>query len=383
MKEKIENTHRSHFGDNVSTLYFSPATMTVLGEGLDNLKGPTLSFAIDKGLWAGVSARDDLMVHIHLNFHAEWFDLSVDLSNLDKQQTSIYARLLVSMIKKLQYEGYKVFKGLNITIESSAGLPVGYSVYATLEVLLMHILTAQHHFKLSKEAQVRYAYLAEKSINELLPTIAQHYAVMFCQHDHITLLDTKTLDATHYPVNDDVYFLGVFVARPKFLIDEDLAKQIKAIDEATKTFKRYRSIDTIASLTFSDFNGLKHLLSKRKTLPYVEHVMFELDRIDQASGYLENHDYFMFGDVLEHSHHSLFGLYEVVAPYHERIVNYLMENNAYGARLCTISHNQFVLGLFHRDDAIDKDALSEHIRRRHNKHLHIDVLHFTNGIANQ
>lgn len=381
--QTLETRHQAHFNHPHNDTYFAPIPLNILGETADVLKGPVLIAAYNEGLHASVSQREDLTLEIHMDIAGTKHHIEMSYNNLDVYDSTIYERLIRAMIKKLQYEGYKVFKGLNITIESSAGLPVGYSVYATLEVLLMHILTAQHHFKLSKEAQVRYAYLAEKSLNELLPTIAQHYAVMFCQHDHITLLDTKTLDATHYPVNDDVYFLGVFVARPKFLIDEDLAKQIKAIDEATKTFKRYRSIDTLASLTFSDFNGLKHLLSKRKTLPYVEHVMFELDRIDQASGYLENHDYFMFGDVLEHSHHSLFGLYDVVAPYHERIVNYLMENNAYGARLCTISHNQFVLGLFHRDDAIDKDALSEHIRRRHNKHLHIDVLHFTNGIANQ
>ncbi len=381
--QTLETRHQAHFNHPHNDTYFAPIPLNILGETADVLKGPVLIAAYNEGLHASVSQREDLTLEIHMDIAGTKHHIEMSYNNLDVYDSTIYERLIRAMIKKLQYEGYKVFKGLNITIESSAGLPVGYSVYATLEVLLMHILTAQHHFKLSKEAQVRYAYLAEKSLNELLPTIAQHYAVMFCKNNHITLLDTKTLDATHYPVNDSVYFLGVFVARPKFLIDEDLGKQIKAIDEATKTFKRYRSIDTLASLTFSDFNGLKHLLSKRKTLPYVEHVMFELDRIDQASHYLKNNDYFMFGDVLEHSHHSLFGLYDVVAPYHERIVNYLMENHAYGARLCTISHNQFVLGLFHRDDAIDKDALSEHIRRRHNKHLHIDALHFTNGIANQ
>ncbi len=382
MKEEIKQTHLSHFGDNISTFYFSPATMLVLGEGLDNLKGPTLSFATDKGLWAGVSARDDLMLHIHLNFHADWFDLSVDLSNLQKQQSSIYARLLVSMIKKLQYEGYKVSKGLNVSVVLDHTLPKNLGMHPNYLMLFMKIFVHQNLFKLSSDKMIRYAFYAEKTLQELNSSIVHHVTCIHAKKNHLLKLDIKTLAYENIPFDTlNHQLISVFVARPKFIVNADITERLKAIDKATNDIREARAISYLSELSLQAFNDLKKHIRKKNIVPFVEHAVFEIDRVIQAIDHLKASDYVMFGDVLEQSQNSIKHLYDLSNQYYNDLINILMDEYALGARLSQIGYDQIVIALFEKTD-IPKDFKSyqDGFYKQYKKSIEMETIHLSKGI---
>ncbi len=382
MKDIVKHTHQNYFGDNVSSLYYSPATMILLGEGFDNLKGPILSIAIDKGLTAGVSARDDLMMQIHLSFHGEWFDIQLDLSNIEKQQPTIYGRLLVSMIKKLQYEGYKVSKGLNVSVVLDQTLPENLGMHPSFLMLFMKIFITQNLFTLNQKKMVRYAFYAEKTNQELNSSIAHHFTCLHGKKNHLIKLDIMTLEHSYIPFDDKQYqLISVFVARPKFIVNADITERIKAVDKATNDIRETRAITYLSELSLKDFHGLKKYITNSKIVPYIEHVVFEIDRVIQAVDHLENKDYVMFGDVLEQSQNSIKHLYDISNQYYNDLIKIMMDNYTLGARLSLIGYDQIIIALFeHEDVPKDFKAYQDSFYKQYKKSIKIDSIKISQGL---
>ncbi len=382
--ETIKAYHTSVFNHTAAHTHFAPIPINILGESAHTLRGPVLTAAISEGIHAGVSTRDDLTLNIKMNLAGSEIEIEIDYNNIDAPAHTLYQRLVVAIIKKLQYEGYKVHKGLNISMRSSKNVPTKLGLHATFEMLVTHILSVHHHFNLSATDQVRYTFSAEMSTKELTPTIAQHFCVMFAKADHIMYLDTKTLKHTHIPLDKTKAFLhGVFVSRPKFIVNADIAKRIDAIESAARAIRNKRSIETLSDLTIKEFNSLKHLIPKKSTVPYSEHAMFEIERVEQALEYLKGEDFVMLGDVFEQSQHSLKSLYEVVAPYHSDTVKTMMHQGSLGARLSGMGHDQFTLGLFEPDTPLDFSELDSMLYKRYKKTLESVPIILENGIDAQ
>ncbi len=382
MKETLKKHHKKRFGIVPSGYYFAPATVLLIGESLDILKGPVLTASMNKGLHATVNARDDLVLNIHIDFLESKQSFELDLSVIDYPQDSIYARLLISIIKKLQYEGYKVSKGLNITVMSNRSLPKNLGLHQSFEMLFMKLLSNQNSFNLTKDKMVRYAYQAEKNTNELYTSVAQLHACAYGEKDKVIHLDTKTLEYETIPFNTADYgFLSVFVSRPKFVLNADINTRIKAIEKATQAIRPKRSITHLSELSLDEFNSMKSMIKGANTVKYTEHVMFEIQRVVQAAEYLKDEDYVMFGDVLEQSQNSLRHLFEISNQYHNDIVNIMHENKSLGARLSIIGYDQIVIALFEQAEMpSDVHAFQEDFYNKYKKNLEIQKLKLGDGV---
>ncbi len=373
MKDTVHKRHKKFFATDPTAYYFSPATLQILGEGSHTLKGKVLTLALNKGLYAGVHTRDDHTLSIMLDFHDEPKQLTIDLSNLTPGADTIYERLANAIIKKLQYEGYRVQKGLNISITGSKSLPNNLGFHATFEMLLLFIFNHQNGFELSKEKQVRYAFLAERSLGELHSNIAQHHTCMYASKNHINYLDTKTLEHKALPYNHtENPAIMVFLNRPKFILNVDIADRLKAIEKGTEIIKDYRAINALSELGFDEFNKMKTHVKNPTQRQYLEHVMFEQERIEQAVEYLENKDMIMFADTLEQSQNSLKHLYEISNQYYEDILSQMYRYGTIGARICNIGYEQIIVAFFEKGEGPDSFAeFKESFYKQYKKDLDI------------
>jgi len=383
MKETLKTYHKKAFSSHPTSFFFSPATIRLLGEGADVFKGNVLTGCLNKGLYAGISAREDLVISVQINFYVSETSFEIDLSNIERPQESLYARLIIALIKKLQYEGYKVAKGLNISIISSKSLPKNLGLHATFEVLIAKIFSQQNAFNLKKDKMVKYTYLAEKANGELNTYIGGHHTAVYGKANHLLSLDTRTMSYEHIPFDKDNYcLLSVFISRPKFILNADITERIQAIKKATQAIRPVRTIDALSELSIQDFMKLKKYIKNSQQLKYVEHVMFEMDRVKQGVDYLKNHDYVMFGDIMEQSQNSLRQLYEISNQYHNDIIRIMYDNEALGSRLSNIGYDQIVISVFEKENMpTTLDAFQDDFYNQYKKTLEIQKLKLSDGVS--
>ncbi len=375
MIDTVINKHVKHFGHQPTAQYFSPASLLVLGDMSDVLKGKVLTFALNKGLFAAVHPREDHHLSVVLDFHEKPVSFTIDLSNPLTDDSSIYQRLIVSILRKLQYEGYRVKKGLNISVTASKSLPKNLGFHAAYETLFMLVFVKQNQLKLSDSKQARYAYEAEKSLGELSSNIAHQFTCYFAKKHHFLLLDTKTMTHENIPYQStNLPGLMIFVNRPKFILNADIVERLKAIQKATEAIKQIRAITALTDLTFTDFNRLKkHIKPQHRA--YAEHVMFEQERIEQAVEFLKDQDYIMFTDTLEQSQNSLKHLYGISNQYYEDILKQMYDVNTIGARIGNIGYEQIIIAYFEKDRVPKNfDAFRKHFYAHYKKDLDIQPI---------
>lgn len=383
MKETIIKNHEKHFSKKPSKTYFSPATIQILGEGSNVLKGKVCMLSLSKGLYASVSTKEEPQLDIQMDFMSEQHRLSIDLTNLNQEMSDDYALRLIALVKKLQYEGYRIQHGLNISITPSQTLPSNLGLHASFLMLLIHILADENGFKIEAMKQVRYAFFAEKSIqSEMHVNIAQFIACEFGKKDNLIVINTKIPDYEHIPINTSDYrFIHIFVNRPKFILNADFTVRLKGLQKATQQINTFRSIETLTDLKLDDFNRIKTNLKGSDIIKYSEHAMFEQMRIDQATDYLKQKDMIMFGDTLDQSQNSLNHLYGISNQYHNAIVETMLQEGAIGVRLSSIGYDQIIIALFEKQSLPDNfDDFKDAFYKQYKKVLDIQPVRLADGV---
>jgi|GEM_PF-1262901 len=383
MKKILKENHVSTFHEPPTSHYFAPATVLMLGEGADVLKGVVLAATLEDGLYASVSHREDFSINLCLDFYDKKETHTIDLINMDQDDTNRYVRLFRALIKKLQYESYTVQKGLDITIMSSENLPGNLGLHPSFMMLSITVLNDQNRFGLDLKKLVRFAYQAESDLRELNSNIAQHFTCAFAKKNHILSLDTKTLKYELIPFDHDNHTLmSVFVNRPKFIVDADITDRIAALRKSTTTISDFRSIEALSELSFDEFNRLKSKIKNAQTLQYSEHAYFEQERVTQAAEYLREGDYVMFGDTLEQSQNSIRELYGTSNVYFDDIISKLMRTGALGARLCDIGYDNIIIGLYEKADTPENLSVFEkEFYSQYKKNLDIKPLALGDGLS--
>ena len=383
MKETIVKNHEKHFSKKPSKTFFSPATIQILGEGSHVMKGKVCMLSLSKGLYASVSSQEEHQLDVQMDFMSEQNRLTIDLTNLNQETDDPYAKRIIALVKKLQYEGYRVQQGLNISITPSKTLPENLGLHASFAMLLMHIFSEENGFKIEAMKRIRYAFSAEKNIqSEMHANIAQLLACEYGKKDHLIVVDTKIPNYECIPIKTDIYrFIHIFVNRPKFILNADITERIKGLQKATQQINEFRSIETLTDLKFNDFNRIKTNLKGKDIIKYSEHVMFEQVRIQQAADYLKQEDMIMFGDTLDQSQNSLNHLYGISNQYHNAIVETMLEKGAIGVRLSSIGYDQIIVALFEKSDMPDNfDEFKEAFYKQYKKVLDIQPIVLGDGV---
>ncbi len=382
MKETIRKNHDLHFNKKPSKTYFAPATIQILGEGSDVLKGKVMMLTLSKGIYASVSDKEELQLDIQMDFMSEQYRLLVDLTNLNQETNDIYAKRVIALIKKLQYEGYPVQKGLNISITPSQTLPKNLGLHATFDMMIMYILATENAFDITDMKQIRYAYSIEKALQgNHHVNIAQHIACALGKKNQMMMVDTKTLHYEYLPFDAEHYrYVHVFINRPKFILNSDITIRLKGIQKATEQLNAFRTIDTLVDLSFEDFKRLKAKLKGSDIIRFAEHVMFEQMRIEQALDYLKQKDMIMFGDTLDQSQNSLKHLYEISNSYYDAIISQMLNQGSIGARLSQIGYDQIVIALFEKTDTPHDDDFKEAFYKQYKKELDIQPIALSQGM---
>ena len=149
-----------HAQDREVLLVSAPGRTEVGGNHTDHNKGCVLAAAVNLDTLSAVSARDDLLVHVHSEGYPA---ITVDLSDLSvhEDEKGTTSALIRGVASRMQQLGYKI-GGFDAAITSSVASGSGLSSSAAFEVMVVAILDALYNgFTIDYKTRAQMSQYAE------------------------------------------------------------------------------------------------------------------------------------------------------------------------------------------------------------------------------
>jgi N-acetylgalactosamine kinase len=214
-----------------------------------------------------------------------------------------------------------------------------------IELVLFHSLLEAEKSSYVRNAYNRRVLECNFSMEIFNMYVAEKRSISMDRLDYIGDINTEKLGLDHQQLDE---FINAFL---------DSLSQMYSLEKLLALFEvskneltdRYQHILRGASL---DNNGEGYNLKKR-----FKHVYSECQRVNQAVECLKSNNKTELGRLLDKSHNSLSGDYEVSTPEVDSIVRLLKSSGAYGARMVGAGFGGMILALTDKasaDDLIDK-----------------------------
>ncbi len=337
-------------------LYFAPGRVNLIGEHTDYNGGHVFPCALSIGTYAMASLREDQEVHVFsLNMNEE-NETIFDLINLEKIDNH-WSNYVKAMIYVMKQSGYEISQGLNIVYSGNIPNGAGLSSSASIEVLTGYLIADLCGFDLDK---TKLALLAQKAENEFIGVqcgIMDQFVIAHGRNQHAILLDTNKLSYQYAPLQlGDVKIVIVNTNKQRKLEASQYNQRRSECEEALKVLQKEVSINSLGDLDeqmWEKYSGLitNDILKKR-----AKHAVLENQRTLQAVQALGQHDFELFGKLMQASHRSLKEDYEVTGVELDTLVELAMnQKGVIGARMTGAGFGGCTVNL------VEKEALDRFI----------------------
>ena len=153
--------HEEFFHAETSVLMVSaPGRTEIGGNHTDHNRGRVLAASVNLDTLAAVSARDDMVVHVHSDGYPA---MTIDLDSLDKrpEEEGTTAALIRGVAARMAELGYKI-GGFDAVITSTVASGSGLSSSAAFEVMTCAILDALYNdFGMDSKVRAKIGQYAE------------------------------------------------------------------------------------------------------------------------------------------------------------------------------------------------------------------------------
>lgn len=311
--------------------FFAPGRLNLIGEHMDYNGGYVFPCAISYGTYAVASLRSDNKVCVYsINNPTTMpveFILDQEQLSYNDNPLSSWTNYPKGMIKAFMNNGYSFDRGLNIIFYGNLPRGAGLSSSASIEVLTGFILKSLYGFdKIDLVTIAEYGKWAENNFVGVNCGIMDQFAVANGRQNKAMLLDCATLDCSY--VNMDLGLYSIVIAntnKPRALVESKYNERFSECQKALSLFKTVINVNSLASVTLSQFESHQDILAKggdgdaggnvdscySDITKRVCHVVSEASRTANAVICLKNNDLVGFGKLLNQSHISLRDDYEV------------------------------------------------------------------------
>jgi len=324
-----EKIFKEQFGIKSATEYFAPGRVNLIGEYTDIAGGNVLPMAIQLGIYACVSPRDDKKIVIYSLGDRQEFALG----NLSKQKAQ-WVNYVIGVFYVFKKHGFEATQGLNIAMTSSLPTASGLSSSAALEVLIGTIIKEENNFYVTKEQIVKFAKETENDFIGLASGIMDQFACECGQKGKAILLNTKTLETKYVPFElGDNDLVVMNSNKQRTLSDSKYNQRVKEMNDGLNDLKKTMDIQDVCSMSAKVFEENKDKIKDEVSLRRIKHLVHENQRVLDANSILSKGDIDGFAEFLNQSHESLRFDFEVSGPELDTLVDIAVNGGAKGARM--------------------------------------------------
>lgn len=301
-------------GQTPEAQYFCPGRVNLIGEHIDYNGGLVMPAAISLGITASISRNGTATMRIFSTLADNAAHIAIAAIEPRPGHWSDY---IIGIMMRLQKDGV-VLQGCDIHISSTLPQGSGLSSSAALEVLFYYMLT---HFLAGTEPdRLSMAVACQQVENGHIGVqcgIMDQFAVAMGQEDRALLLDCNTLQHKAVPLHLNGHELIIIDSRaPRSLAASAYNQRRSECEEALRLLQVDRELTYLIDATLAEVDTLNDATLRKRA----RHVVTENMRVKAASHALQTNDLIAFGQLLNASHASLRGDYEVSSAQLDHIV---------------------------------------------------------------
>jgi len=294
----------------------SPGRANIIGEHVDYCGGLVLPFAIDQSMYFCLRSNHSNNINFHSVDFCETYVIKDGEVNDEKQ----WCRYLNGLVRILKQRGIEI-NGLDIAFGSEIPIGGGVSSSSALCCGLILLLNKKYKLKLSISESVELAASIEHGIG-LKGGKMDQTSILLGKKNHAILLDCESLDYAYIEIDLNSHFFMLFDTQVKHsLVNTKYNKRREQVEHALEMVKeKYGKECTFRNTTLEQIVFLKDT----NPIEYkrIFHVLNEISRVGEAIDFIEWKYFENLGLLMNDSHASLAGDYEVSCDE----LNFLAEN---------------------------------------------------------
>jgi len=297
----------------------SPGRINFIGEHTDYNMGYVLPTAIGNKITFKLQKNGhDTKCNV---YSIGYKGFSFDLKNIEISDTE-WENYVLGVLNEISKLTDKV-KGFDCTIESNLPLGSGLSSSAAMECGLAYGLNELFELELSKISIVELSQRAEHSYAGTQCGIMDQFASVMSTEGNVILLDCKSLEYKHIPINIHPYKI--------IMLNTKVAHTLASSEYNTRKAECETGV-AILKKKYPDVNFLRD--ATREMLEVVKNEMnpivynrcsFIIDEnqrvLDMVEALIQN-DLETVGSLLYEAHHGISKLYEVSCPESDFLVDF-------------------------------------------------------------
>jgi galactokinase len=289
----------------------SPGRINLIGEHTDYNEGLVLPATIDKNAVFQLSKNG---TPNQANIKAMNVDehFSFDLTNFSPLSSG-WQNYVMGVVSELQKLGAK-FSGFDGEFAGDVPIGSGMSSSAALECSLAFGLNELFDLKFDRWQLIKACQMAEHNFAGIQCGIMDQFASMMGKKNQAMLLDCRTLEFKHFPLDLGQYEILLLNSNVSHALASSEYNTRKAeCEEGVAILQKLYPTSEIKTLRDVVYNMLpvhRELFSE-KIYHRCKHVVLENSRVLKATTALKDNDFKALGNLIYDSHYSLQNYYEV------------------------------------------------------------------------
>jgi galactokinase len=300
------------------TVARAPGRVNLIGDHTDYQDGFCLPMAIDREVRVLFRPRDDCLVTVRSDGFDGEVSVPADGSAAVPDVAPAWGRTVAATLAVLARAG-RLPAGFDADVASSIPVGSGLSSSAAFEVAVALAAMSVTGASLTGRDLALAARDAEHLASGVPCGVMDQMASVFGRTDHALLLDCRTLDVTHVPLPPNVAVVIAHSGVPRRLADSAYAERRAACEAAARRLGVAALRDAALAQVADD--------------PCAHHVVSENARVHAFVDALTRGDTERCGALMLESHASLRDDFGVSTPELDALVDGLVGEGAFGARL--------------------------------------------------
>jgi galactokinase len=314
----------------ISGTTFAPGRVNLIGEHTDYNDGLVLPMPLALGVSVVFSRRDDQVLGATSRESDEECRVALDaLADVPRDNWFAY---VAGVAHALRSAGHMV-RGADLTIAGTLPIGVGLSSSAALEVAVARALLEASDIALSSVEIARLCRSAENDFVGVPCGIMDQMAAAVAGAGEALLIDCRSLAVQPVHIPDDAAIVIMESMETRKLTSSAYADRRAACERVADVLRaRDPRITALRDATVADLARATGLTAE--DLRRARHVVEENARVHEFIAAFQANDLPAAGALLDASHESLRGLFEVSSPALDALVERARElPGCYGARL--------------------------------------------------
>ena len=322
----------------------APGRVNLIGEHTDYNDGHVLPCAVERRVAVAIGRGDD-------ELYSADFEEKKSVSEEKEGSWQDYPRGVVWSAKQAGYET----GGINAAFAGNVPLGSGLSSSAAIEAATILALDTLLGLGIDRKEMASLCMKAENEFVGVQSGIMDQYASLLCKEGNALLVDCRSLEEEHVPL--DLQGAGLALVVCDTRVERELGDTgFNDRQETTARAARELGLEALRDASEEDLEKLSGEELKR-----AQHIVTEQGRVMEAVEALKNKEFEVFGRLLYESHASLRDDYEASIPELDTFVEVARETGALGAKVTGAGWGGCAIVLTSTDKA---DELTDTTRRR-------------------